>query len=307
MNNIPICFMLIGLPASGKSFYADIMSKKYNANIHSSDSIREELLGDINCQENNDIIFKELHNRIKKDLNNNISVIFDACNISYKKRINFLKEIKNIACEKTAIIIATPYKKCLEQNSLRERKIPEYVIEKMYKNIYIAQFYEGWDKICVIMNKNDIENDYSELFIRLQDISQDNPHHELTIGWHCMLCASQMMKHQDMILYYASLFHDCGKEFTKAFKNSKGEPTDTAHFYQHHLVSAYNSLFYLANRKNCLEIIKYITWHMQPFFIKTEKAKNKFINLVGQEFYDKLLLLHQADTKAKSWECLNVN
>lgn len=42
----------------------------------------------------------------------------------------------------------------------------------------------------------------------------------------------------------------------------------------------------------------YIQWHMQPFFIETEKARNKFINLVGQEFYDDLMLLHQADILA---------
>jgi hypothetical protein len=38
---------------------------------------------------------------------------------------------------------------------------------------------------------------------------------------------------------------------------------------------------------------------MQPYFIKTEKSRNKFIKLVGQDFYDKLMLLNQADKLAK--------
>ena len=38
---------------------------------------------------------------------------------------------------------------------------------------------------------------------------------------------------------------------------------------------------------------------MQPFFLKQEKSVRKFVNLVGQDFYDKLLILHEADKLAK--------
>ena len=99
----------------------------------------------------------------------------------------------------------------------------------------------------------------------------------------------------------AALYHDIGKRFTKQFKNSKGEDTDIAHYYQHHLVSAYDSMFYLRwlDDYTMLNVVKYIQWHMQPFFIKTDKAKNKLINLIGQTAYEKLLILHKADKLAK--------
>jgi len=57
--------MMVGLPASGKSFVAEQLALKENATIHSSDSLRKELFGDVNVQDKNGEVFQELHNRIK--------------------------------------------------------------------------------------------------------------------------------------------------------------------------------------------------------------------------------------------------
>ena len=54
--------MLVGLPASGKSTYAEKLRKK-GFHIHSSDKIREELTGDVNSQDKNMNVFQELHKR----------------------------------------------------------------------------------------------------------------------------------------------------------------------------------------------------------------------------------------------------
>ena len=66
--NKPIFYMMMGLPCSGKSTFAQKLAEEYNANIHSSDAIREELIGDINNQEHNNEVFHTLHKRIKDDL-----------------------------------------------------------------------------------------------------------------------------------------------------------------------------------------------------------------------------------------------
>lgn len=297
--------MIVGLPASGKSKIADELSVKENAIIHSSDSLREELFGDVNeCNKNNEL-FQELHKRIKQDLKDSKNVIYDATNISWKRRKAFLEELKKINCQKICYLIATPYDICLQQNKNRERQVPEHVIRKMYLNFYIPQLYEGWDEIHITWNENKYYFDTHLLFNGengLNFINQDNPHHTLTIGKHCLKCM-QLCQQQldDFELNMAALYHDIGKRFTKQFKNAKGEDTEIAHYFNHHLVSAYDTLFYLMdlNEETLLNITNYIQWHMQPFFIKTEKAKRKFINLVGQEFYDKLLILHEADKMAK--------
>jgi predicted kinase/predicted HD phosphohydrolase len=297
---------MVGLPASGKSYQADIISKANNANIHSSDKIREELTSDINCQDVNKEVFELLHKRIKADLYAGKNTIYDATNIDYKKRMAFLDEIKDIDCKKICLFMATPYKDCLYQNANRERNIPEYVIKKMYLNFFVPQYYEGWDKIEICWNFKENEYNLGDLFNGkngLNKISHDNPHHTLTIGQHCYQCSihlEEMYKGDAPIeLFESALMHDIGKPFTKSFKNSKDEITDVAHYYQHHLVSAYDSLFYSQGLGNELKRSNYIQWHMQPHFWEKKSQSEMYKKLWGEGFYNNLMLLHKADEMAR--------
>ena len=305
MNNFK---MLIGLPGSGKSCYAESLSKSYK--IHSSDKLREELFGDVDNQENNDLLFKELHKRIKHDLSNSNNVIYDATNISYKRRMAFLNEIKDIECNKKAIFFATPYEVCLERNLQRERKVPEYVIKKMYYNFDVPAYFEGWDKINIFYYSilSPEEYNLNTLFDRLDKIEQDNPHHKLTIGEHCRKCAVNVASHRinknfgflislEEELIVVALLHDIGKEKTKVYNEEKGYST----YYQHHHISAYDSVFYLSyyGRERIIEIITLIRWHMQPFFVENEKTEEKYINLLGEQTWKDIKLLHECDKLAK--------
>ena len=69
MNTKPTLLMLCGIPASSKSTIAEKYVKDHkNTIIHSSDALREELFGNVNDQNNNEVLFTELHRRIKADL-----------------------------------------------------------------------------------------------------------------------------------------------------------------------------------------------------------------------------------------------
>ena len=174
-------YMMIGLPASGKSTIAKDIAKSEGAIIVSSDEIRKELFGDINDQSNNVKVFEEVINRAKFYLANKYNVIIDATNINYKKRRHLLNSIDNLhGKDRIAILVATPYEECLERNKLRERKVPEKVIKRMYFNFYIPQYYEGFDDIQIRYNSG-----YIFAFEDLEDMPQDNPHHTLTILEHC--------------------------------------------------------------------------------------------------------------------------
>jgi len=297
--------VMCGLPASGKSTQSKILSEKFNAKIHASDEIRKELNITEETKESNAEVFQLLHSRIKNDLKNGNNVIWDSTNINYKRRINFLKELGKIDCEKICYFMATPYEDCVKYNNKRENGVPEHVIKRMYKSIYIPQYFEGWDNIRIVWNFK--ENDFNvwSLFEELDYISQDNPHHSLTIGEHCRECCKNIGPDGKDNLLLAALLHDSGKAVCKDFKNSKGEVTEHAHFFQHHLVSAYMALFYLKGEHGIandeiLEICKLITWHMQPHFIETDKQINKYKKLLGEEFWNDLMILHEADTKAKN-------
>lgn len=60
-------FMMIGLPASGKSTIAKEISKSEDAIIVSSDDIRKEF-GNINDQSQNVKVFEEAEKRLKQNI-----------------------------------------------------------------------------------------------------------------------------------------------------------------------------------------------------------------------------------------------
>ena len=69
-TNKPILCFCVGLPGSGKSYWAEANKEELNAVVHSSDEIREELTGDVNEQSKNELVFSTLHKRVKEDLLN---------------------------------------------------------------------------------------------------------------------------------------------------------------------------------------------------------------------------------------------
>jgi len=304
--------MLCGLPASGKSLYAQDIHNSTGATIFSSDAIRLELFGNENEQRYQDKVFETLHRRVKEVLLNGSDAVYDATNISYKRRMTFLQEIKNILCKKVCIVMATPYQECLRRNSDRLRSVPEHVIERMIKGFWVPQLYEGWDEIEIIQSeKRDIDtlfnigDDNSPM--PLIQVEQDNPHHNLTVGHHCLACMNYIglgCFDAPRELFRAAKMHDIGKPFTKSFVNSRGETTDIAHYYNHHNVSAYMSLNYTDSQyEDPLVIANLIQWHMRPFEIKRsenpEKLKDKLWELVGDETYTYIMILHDADISTK--------
>lgn len=295
-------YMMIGLPASGKSTIARRISESEGAIIVSSDEIRKEM-GDENDQTNNEKVFKEAEKRLKEYLSQGKDVIFDATNINYKRRRDWLNRFNKFDVEKIAVLVATPYEECLERNDKRKRRVPEGVIERMYFNFYAPQYYEGFDDIQIIYNSND----RGYIINELDDLEQDNPHHTLSVLEHCEK-AGELLENEDYDLWLAGLLHDIGKLETKTFINAKGEKTKIAHFYNHEKVSTYDSLFYADIRfviecggdiGGSLYILKLIQWHMLLHLDLSEKTKNKYKNMLGEETWRDLEILHKADLEAR--------
>lgn len=298
-------FMMIGLPASGKSTLAEQIAKSEDAEIVSSDNIRKELYGDENIQGDNNKVFRILQERIINGLKNNKNMIYDATNINYKRRMAFLQKIRKLKIEKIAIMVATPYEQCLIRNSQRERQVPEEVIKRMYFNFYVPQYFEGWDDIQIKYTNN-----HMFFFGDLEDIEQDNPHHSLTVLEHCKKTEEILQKENRQLsipINFAGRLHDIGKLKTKTFVNAKGETTNIAHYYSHEKVSAYDSLFYINLRGRAevmldeefvLETIKLIQWHMLPWTKMSEKTEQKYKKLLGEKFWNDLMILHKADEEA---------
>lgn len=300
MNKVTFV-MMVGLPCSGKSTYSQELAKKYDAEIFSSDELRAELFGDINCQDRNHELFVELHKRIKNCLKSGKSAIYDACTINYKHRMSFLAELKNIPCEKICFLMATPYDECLKRSAERDRKVPEEVIKRMYMNFTIPYWYEGWDDIKVIYSENakGSYGDVSDWTLSVMDYDQQNSHHTLTLGKHCVHAFSYIYNkpQRRWEISIAALIHDCGKPKTATFINARGEVSEECHYYNHQYVGSYDSLFF-GGIDDHLYVATLILWHMQPYFNKEEKTKLKYKQLWGDVLHNDIMFLHEADKAA---------
>lgn len=316
-NKIPILFMMEGLAGSGKSFIAETLVTKRNGEfvkpiIHSSDALRAELYGDENNQEHNGDLFNELHRRIKEDLRNGKDVIYDATNISKKRRRAFLQELTHIECHKVCVCVLTPYEVVLQQNSSRERKVPEDAIKRMYLSWSPPAMDEGFDNIVLAYNYGDIDKNkftldnffYGE--INANSIDQENSHHSSTIGGHCLEAARYVKEHypNNFALRTAALLHDIGKVFTKSHLNSRGEVDTECHYYNHQNCGSYDSFFYMdvlhIPHAERLHIANLIYYHMMPFTSWTQsKSVERRVKIqVGEELYDEIMKLNEADLAA---------
>lgn len=306
-------YMTVGLPGSGKTSYCSKMQMFYpELKYHSSDALREELYGDASVQGDNTALFKELYERVLYDLAHEHDVVLDATNINYKRRMEFLQRVDAVdhvnRVQKICLLFPTPIELCLSRNQSRDRVVPKRVIWNMLKKFDVPFYYEGWDDIYIpLPSENNEAPSIHDWFSQAVHIPHDNPHHELSIGNHCLLAYYNILNASELskpLLCAATLLHDIGKPITKVFHDMNGNKTDVAHYYHHENVGAYLSFQYTRNLPDCnrLLVAALIRWHMYPFVIKksqnSEKTRNKFINLVGQGFYDELMKLHAADLEA---------
>jgi predicted kinase len=309
----PVFAMVVGLPGSGKSTYI----KKYfeNYTVHSSDTIREELSGDVNNQDINKQVFDLLHKRIKEDLIKGKDTIYDATNISWKRRKAFLTELNSIPCYKCCYLIATPYEICLERNKARDRVVPHNVIERMYRNFDIPWYNEGWDNIFICYTEPYFEEYYGrwgQFTVDYLDFPQESKWHTQTLGEHCESTYNYIRSRDkelnsctELETKIAAALHDCGKPFCKTFRDSKGEPSEFAHYYSHENVGSYNSLFYdKEDTVDDLLVAALIRYHMILHFFKDWKHKtidkyekefteHKWLKEIN--FYGALKILHEGD------------
>ncbi len=321
----PNLIVMCGLICSGKSTKANELKNIYNATIVSSDEIRLNYPGITNEK-----VFQKVYSQINDLLSKNINVILDATNTTIKSRRQIFDKVK-IDCFKICYIINTSYSECYKRLQNRNNgdypiKIQSIVLDNYYKSFEIPFYNEGWDEIKVMNKPTYLEasQNLSVLGKACVGFDQRNKHHTSNLDIHLQNTGMYLMKlfNEDNYKHYnkehnnclitAGYWHDIGKLFTQTFK--EGDPN--AHYYSHANIGAYTLLcscglyklkehlfepynnendLYEYNEKKTLQWLFYINYHMHLYNVQTDKAYKKWLSIFGEDNYNGLKLLNEAD------------
>ncbi|MGD1416518.1 AAA family ATPase [Bacillus stercoris] len=340
MNKEVRFLLLCGLPASGKSTFAKELieredgTKRDDVKYLSSDAIREELYGDESIQTDPSKVFELMRTRTLDALKAGKHVIYDATNISRKRRKGLLQQLPK-GIHKTAVYMATNYSTCVDLNIHRDRTVPLEAVDRMYKNLQIPIYSEGWDNIVINYDEGAIENEYPkqfsdavrvavllnkegyelmnflashfEEFFAIHDLPQDSKYHSLSASRHTYYVYKHVLdnyetddtKEKELMLWTA-LLHDTGKAFCKSFVNRKGEATRYANFIGHESVSSQLAINFLKRMGFTdgfiHDVAVLILFHM--YLLDKNANKEKLKKQVGEDMFKKLEFLRNADTLA---------
>lgn len=331
----PRFLMLIGIAGSGKSTVAEELAEGRDDIVYlSSDLLRIELLGDVNDQSEQANIFQVMEGRTREALKDGKHVIYDATNVSRKKRRGLLQQLPKDV-EKVACYVATEYETIVEQNNNRERVVPQHVIDRMYKTMQIPIYSEGWDKIVFFHHDNVTNNqlpqqftdairagvlynregyaimpflaEYFKEFFGVYDLAQDSKYHSFSVSRHIYYVYKHILNNYEAtdrtdmeVMLWTALLHDVGKAFCKSFVNRKGEETRYANFIGHEYVGSQMAVTFLHKMNFDDEFIHKVATLIQfHMYLLDEKAnRDRLKGYVGEEMFKKLEFLRDADTLA---------
>jgi predicted kinase len=136
---LPKFMMLVGVPGSGKSTWAEKFVFRCDASftIVSSDAIRKQVTGSVNDQSRNVEVWDVILNQCQGLLANGRNVILDATNTNTEKRRQFVKQLPR--CQrllKTFAINKSIAKSRIARDvqcGVDRADVPDAVIDVMYR------------------------------------------------------------------------------------------------------------------------------------------------------------------------------
>ena len=139
------CYVLSGIPGSGKTTLAKQLAQQHNAAVHSYDDIP-------NAWGNRDIdgsFYRQWVDDIQADLRSGSSVVCDSTALTCANRKTFLKDISDFNCKKILVVKVIPVEVCVQRNKGRFRQVPEYQIGLSARLLEPPTPEEGWDEIYI--------------------------------------------------------------------------------------------------------------------------------------------------------------
>lgn len=141
--------MMVGIPGSGKSTFAEQLAAQTEAVLVSTDRLRAELTGSPTDRSRDRLVFARAAIDIEAALRYGLNVVYDATNLTVHDRERMLRLVP-AGTKKVCYYFKVPLETALVRNQNRERVVPPEVIEAMFRRLEEPRPEEGWDEIKVI-------------------------------------------------------------------------------------------------------------------------------------------------------------
>lgn len=323
---MPEVHMMCGIAGSGKTHLASSLVKQYDAVYVSSDEIRSQWYGDAAIQGDNSEIFTEIRNVTRQALHNGKTVVYDATNLSRRRRIHFIRnDVRGYAV--TAHAVCPPLSLCLKRNQKRERRVREEIIHHMYKNFEMPFQEEGFKHVHYypgskekVLSTSSLEgfladpvpySEFFQLFNRLEgfpaiyELPHDTRKHSFSVSRHLYHTLKEIHIADDrnppLNLLWAAILHDIGKGETKSFVRFNGEIRKYAGYEGHENVGTYltiRNLHHLGYSPifTC-SVAKLVQFH-QLGEITSKKQKKLAALILNKTDQEELSLLTECNRRA---------
>jgi predicted kinase len=141
----PLIALLVGLPGSGKSTWAQ---SKSPSGVLSSDALRELLSDNPDNQSIHTRVFRVLRDLLKHRLELRRPITYvDATNLTPYERRPYVKLADLFDAEIEAVFFDVPVDECIRRNRARGRIVPDEVIQKMAERLVAPDVKEGFSRV----------------------------------------------------------------------------------------------------------------------------------------------------------------